>query len=647
MQPKSVAGRGKTPNPRVVAVIVTFNRLHLLRKTLSGVANGRRVPDQVVLVDNASTDETPQFLENLDYSLPIDRVRLNQNLGGAGGFAVGIDRALAVHDADLVWVMDDDTEPLADTLAESVEAWVDYSDAPEERPAFIASNVVWTDGREHPMNSMIERIGATREQKERAQKVGGKTIRSGSFVSLLMDAAAMRRVGLPIVDYFIWNDDFEYSTRLARFRDAISLPSSVVAHHTKTFGTTDVDPGPRFYNDVRNKLWVFSRSQSLAPWEKILYGGATGRLWVRTFRNSSNRQALTKYLARGFWDALRAPRSNRQALSGIYDLDSHSTPEQESATKLQHEPEEEGFSLLMPVYHRDTPGALRRAFASNVWEQTLAPDEVVLVVDGPVGAELEEEILSSVREVENHGIPVQVKRLLRNGGLANALNVGLAACSFRVVARADADDESVPERFELMVPSVLEGRHQAVGSAMYEMDEEFREVQSIRKVETDERAIRRVATVRNPLCHPTVVLDARAVRDVGGYETIPGAEDYGLWVRMLDAGYALGNFAEPLVKYRAGAASWDRRGGVPAAIRELDLQRHLRASGFIGPVRWARNVVLRGGYRLIPRQWRVGTYRALIGRRGSSVSCIQDGRTPGVRSVMRENEASQEGNQPL
>ncbi len=616
--------QGSQPSPKVVAVVVTFNRVHLLPKTLSGISGGRKVPDQVVLVDNASTDQTLSYVESLDYPLPLDVVALPQNTGGAGGFTVGIDRALSVHDADLVWVMDDDTEPLEGTLEESVEAWQRYADAPEERPAFVASHVVWTDGREHPMNSMIQRIGASRARKARAAAVGAKTIRSGSFVSLLMDAAAMRRVGLPIVDYFIWNDDFEYSTRLARFRDAISLPTSVVAHHTKTFGTTDANPGPRFYNDVRNKLWVFTRSQSLAPWEKILYAGATGRLWFRTLQKATARADVAALLGRGIRDALRAPRTNDQALRGIYSLRSHAVPG--SAAPLQPKAEDEdAFSVLMPVYHGDEPQALRTAFASATWEQTLRPHEVVVVVDGPIAPALDQELHALEAEAGSRGIEVVIQRLVENGGLANALNVGLRRCSYRVVARVDADDASLPQRFERQVPLVSSGAYDVVGSAMLEMSGDLLEVQSVRHVETDQAAIRRVASLRNPICHPTVVFDVDQVRAAGGYEPIPGAEDYGLWTRMMRDGAVVGNLDEALVKYRAGIPTWKRRGGVAAVRREYELQSHLRASGFIGMGQWARNVVVRGGYRLVPRAWRIGAYRALISRRGSKDSSIDLG----------------------
>ena len=90
-------------------------------------------------------------------------------------------------------------------------------------------------------------------------------IRSASFVSVLVDAAMVRERGLPLADYFLWNDDFEFTTRLIRGRRALYCPASVVVHKTKTFGSTDADPGERFYYEVRNKLWLFARSRGLSP----------------------------------------------------------------------------------------------------------------------------------------------------------------------------------------------------------------------------------------------------------------------------------------------------------------------------------------------------------------------------------------------
>lgn len=306
--------------PRVVAVVVSFNRRELLEKTLHGIASGEQVPEAVVVVDNASTDGSAQFVRDGDWGLNIDLVALQTNVGGAGGFTVGIEKALLDHDADLVWVMDDDTEPLPETLSEAVHTWMAYDPVPARRPAVVASTVLWSDGREHPMNSMRDRFLAPSAQRQKAERAGARNIRSASFVSCILSADAIRRSGLPISDYFIWVDDFEYTMRLARRGGAIQVPTSRAMHHTKKFAGFDTDPGPRFYNEVRNRVWTYTRTRALAPWELVVYTGSTIRFWTRTVVRSADRRALLGHLRRGLRDSLRAPRPNAVVLDGIYPL---------------------------------------------------------------------------------------------------------------------------------------------------------------------------------------------------------------------------------------------------------------------------------------------------------------------------------------
>ncbi|MDO4898559.1 MAG: glycosyltransferase, partial [Rothia sp. (in: high G+C Gram-positive bacteria)] len=369
---------------RIVAVVVTYNRLTLLPQTLAGIAAGSLTPDLVVIVNNASTDGTTDYLDQLSYELQTDVVHLNTNVGGAGGFAVGIDRALARHAADLVWVMDDDTEPTENTLAEAYRAWLDYSPVRSERPVLVASKVSWSDGRDHPMNTMRTMFGAGKKRTDRAARVGARPIRSASFVSILMDGAAMRATELPLAEFFIWNDDFEYTTRLAHHGNAIATERSVALHHTKTFGTTDAKPGPRFYNDVRNKLWVLCGRRTLSPFEKLLYGGATARLWASTLLRTDEKKTYTGYFLHGVKDAVRGYRSTAEVLRGVYDLE---TTQVAHKTRLTMGNGQE-FSLLMSIYAKDKAEQLREALTSNTRGQTLAPDQVVLVEDGPLPADL-------------------------------------------------------------------------------------------------------------------------------------------------------------------------------------------------------------------------------------------------------------------
>ena len=115
-------------------------------------------------------------------------------------------------------------------------------------------------------------------------------VRSASFVSVMCDADAVRERGLPVADYFLWNDDFEYTTRLTRRRAGLYVPGSVVVHKTRVFGSTDVDPGERFSLEVRNKVWLFTRSAGLSPAEKLLYGGSTLRVNSHTLLRTSKKK---------------------------------------------------------------------------------------------------------------------------------------------------------------------------------------------------------------------------------------------------------------------------------------------------------------------------------------------------------------------
>ena len=295
----------------MVAVVVTYERLALLREALAAVLDQTRRPDAVVVVDNASTDGTAASVATEFPS--VDLLRLQVNTGGAGGFAAGLERALDAHAADLVWLMDDDTVPTPGALAAALDAW---SRLPGDPPALVASRVVWHDGRDHPMNTPRRSPLAGRGTGRAAAAIGCTPVRSASFVSVLVDGARARAVGPPVADYFLWNDDFEFTTRLLRGRSGLWCPDSVVVHRTKTFGASDADPGPRFYFEVRNKLWLFTRSPGLAPAERVLYAGSTLARWGRTFRGSSDRAVLRRAALRGLRDGLRSgPRPNAEVLA--------------------------------------------------------------------------------------------------------------------------------------------------------------------------------------------------------------------------------------------------------------------------------------------------------------------------------------------
>jgi rhamnopyranosyl-N-acetylglucosaminyl-diphospho-decaprenol beta-1,3/1,4-galactofuranosyltransferase len=305
-------GAERPDPPRVIAVVVTYNRRELLLEALAAVQAQSHAPDAVIVVDNASPDGTAAAVRA---RFPAVRLaELARNTGGAGGFAYGV--ALAMADAaDLIWLMDDDTVPEPGALRALLRA---REHDPARPPALIASRVVWTDGRPHPLNTPRAKPLAGRDESRAAAAAGCLPIRSASFVSVLVDAAETRRRGLPQADYFLWNDDFEFTTRLLRGNRGWLCPASVVVHKTRAFGSISADPGPRFFYEVRNKIWMLRSGASLSPLESALYGGSTLRRWARMFAGSHDRRTLWSSLVRGVAAGVRTrPRRTEEVLAEL------------------------------------------------------------------------------------------------------------------------------------------------------------------------------------------------------------------------------------------------------------------------------------------------------------------------------------------
>jgi glycosyltransferase involved in cell wall biosynthesis len=280
----------------------------------------------------------------------------------------------------------------------------------------------------------------------------------------------------------------------------------------------------------------------------------------------------------------------------------------------------EPFSVLLPVYGGDHPAFLRRAFTSVTTDQSRSPDEVVVVCDGPLPVELD----GCVEELRaGSSVPVTVTRLPANVGLGRALDAGIERCRHGIVARMGADDVSLPERFAKQM-AVVESGIDLVGSAIAEIGIEEEDVRGIRRPPLTHEEIDRFARFHCPFNHPTVVFRRSAVTGAGGYEHLPGFEDYWLWVRLLADGARTANLAEPLVLYRAGGGTYERRGGLRMVGPEIELQRRMRRLGFTSRVQFARNVLIRAGWRFVPVRIRRALY-GLVFRRPGTVPVDGDG----------------------
>ncbi|HEV7896452.1 MAG TPA: glycosyltransferase [Planosporangium sp.] len=279
----------------------------------------------------------------------------------------------------------------------------------------------------------------------------------------------------------------------------------------------------------------------------------------------------------------------------------------------------EPFSLLLTVYAGDRTDYVREAFRSAVDAQTRRPGQVILVQDGPVRAELAAVLaeLRAASPVEVTFLPMQ-----RNGGLGVALDAGLAASRHDIVARMDADDIAMPQRFAVQLPVIEQGAD-LVGAGMLEFGTDRQDIVGRRTPVSEPRDIARYARLHDPFNHPTVVYRRRAVTAAGGYGDLPLMEDYWLFARMIASGAEMVNLPEPLVYYRVGDGAYERRGGVALLRAELRLQRELLSNGFTSRAQYLRNVGVRGGYRLTPAWIRRPLYRRFVAPRGAR-------RTPAV-----------------
>lgn len=243
--------------------------------------------------------------------------------------------------------------------------------------------------------------------------------------------------------------------------------------------------------------------------------------------------------------------------------------------RLENKAFEDSFSVLMSVYQKDNPNLFDRALASLV-SQTILPQQIVIVSDGPLTHELEV-VLENYSKLYC-GL-LKVLRLEKNCGLSSALNFGLTHIGTDWVARADADDINHVDRFYETAKILNQNPEVSlVGSAINECNLNG-EVLQVKMPPLRHDDIVSYCRIRNPFNHMTVSYRLDAVLDVGGYPNIFLREDYGLWIKMLASGCRSINTAKILVNATTGDDFFIRRGGIRYATGEVVLQKLLVECG--------------------------------------------------------------------
>jgi rhamnopyranosyl-N-acetylglucosaminyl-diphospho-decaprenol beta-1,3/1,4-galactofuranosyltransferase len=223
----------------VFVVITTFNRAAHLRELLASITFLSPAPAGVVVVDNASTDDTPGLLAALDLPVPVVVERLPANAGGAGGFAAGVARALS-EGAQWLWLMDDDVVVLPDALASFARWMPHYSCIHGRRYDHTGSPFFW----QHRLDETLGVHLPVRGDVFADSPVFHTNV--GCFEGMLVAAHVVREIGLPDARFFLNGDDTTYGWLISRKYPVAYVDAFVLR---KTRPQRQVDLGVRHLND--------------------------------------------------------------------------------------------------------------------------------------------------------------------------------------------------------------------------------------------------------------------------------------------------------------------------------------------------------------------------------------------------------------
>ncbi len=268
------------------------------------------------------------------------------------------------------------------------------------------------------------------------------------------------------------------------------------------------------------------------------------------------------------------------------------------------------FSVLLSVYHKEKAIFLDRALKSIWDEQSLKPNEIICVEDGPLSDELYK-VLNTWEK--NLGTIFKRVVLKENRGLASALNEGLQHCKFEWIARMDSDDIATSDRFEKQI-SFLQSHPEIdiLGGQIDEFLSQVGDLEQKRILPIEHDAIMTYAKKRCPFNHPTVLYKKEVILKLEGYKEAFHYEDYFLWIRLLTSGVKAANLPDIILHMQISKDLFKRRGGWQYAISEIKVQKAFYRLGFLSFKDFILNIILRTPIRLMPNSLRAYIYKKML-----------------------------------
>lgn len=285
------------------AVVVTYNRQALLARCLDALEGQSVPPGCILVIDNASTDDTAAFLARR--AQPGGRIayrRMPANLGGAGGFAEGI-RQATVAGAGWIWLMDDDAEPHPDALERLIAVARDSGQVYGSL-AVCGADTAWPITLQGPDGGTVSRADAV---------PACAPVSFVPFLGFLIHRQLVERIGLPDAEFFIAADDVEYSLRARRAGAGLWIAGGSRIEHPRAqtwrFGLPGLAllcrrlPPWKNYYDTRNKLLIARRYHGWRVWTHTL-PGLLVRM-VATLVGEPRRGEQLRAFAAGLADGMR------------------------------------------------------------------------------------------------------------------------------------------------------------------------------------------------------------------------------------------------------------------------------------------------------------------------------------------------------
>jgi rhamnopyranosyl-N-acetylglucosaminyl-diphospho-decaprenol beta-1,3/1,4-galactofuranosyltransferase len=281
---------------KVAAVVVTFNRLALLKECIAGLRSQTVPVQHIIVVNNGSSDGTDSWLAEQQGLIVVTQA----NLGGSGGQYTGIGKAME-EKADWIWLMDDDAEPYPDAL----EKLLPFLDA--GKVAAAACSVIDNAGG----LSLVHR--GQFDYRQLTAEFGCQPIPAGdyarqslpvgyaTFVGIIVNSRAIERIGLPKKEFFLHFDDIEYSLRLKNYGSILLVPESKILHKENASN--------HFFQKK-----VFGKNRTRIKYEK---------LWLRYFVIRNVVWGVKEYYGKK-WDApIVLAKYYLQSVGGILLFDDH------------------------------------------------------------------------------------------------------------------------------------------------------------------------------------------------------------------------------------------------------------------------------------------------------------------------------------